>query len=191
MPSLKYQLFFSQGLLRHQTVFGQQLVRIIFRDQTLLFLSTAVPHACQTGSLTKAKQALRAGSALLASRPSTSVAAGSCRLTAAQTLSQGPTAREGAAHLLVSTLPISSSLLLLVPPASHHQRTSHLSSKKAPCTTCWSSGIFHTQRIGSPLTEDSQGKDVDIKLLSGHENTTNYHFVFSQSHGLTPGFCYF
>lgn len=131
MPSLKYQLFFSQGLLRHQTVFGQQLVRIIFRDQTLLFLSTAVPHACQTGSLTKAKQALRAGSALLASRPSTSVAAGSCHLTAAQTLSQGPTAREGAAHLLVSTLPISSSLLLLVPPASHHQRTSHLSSKKS------------------------------------------------------------
>lgn len=38
--------------------------------------------------------------------------------------------------------------------------------------------FWSTQKIGSHLTEDSQGKDVGIKLLRGHENTTNYHFVF-------------
>ena len=92
---------------------------------------------------------------------------------------------EGAVHsLLVSTLPVSSSLLLpssLVLSASSHERTPHVGSKNHAVQLVSPMGFFPALRTGNHLTQDSQGKDVGIKLLTGHENATNDHFVFSSN----------
>lgn len=112
-----------------------------------------------------------------------------------QTLSQGSAACKGAVHsLLVSTFVFQlqprycSSLVL---SASHHQRTPHLRGERHAVQLVRPLVFFSTLRTGSHLTEDSHGKDVGIKLLTGHENTANDHLFFSQTHRLIPGSLYF
>lgn len=141
----------------------------------------------QTGSLMKAKQALGAGSALLPSNPSMSLAAGSSRPSPlyADTLPrlrslQGSCLQLAGFYFCLSAPASYCSSLVL--SASHHQRTPHLRGEKHTVQLVRPLVFFSTLRTGSHLTEDSHRKDEGIKLLSGHENTANDHlFLFSNT----------
>lgn len=102
-----------------------------------------------------------------------------------QTLSQGSAACKGAVYsLLVSTSvfqlqPVTAPPLCFQPPIT---RGYHTSGVKGTVQLVRPLVFFSTLRTGSHLTEDSHGKDVGIKLLTGHENTANDHlFLFSNT----------